>query len=181
MTTAPTAQEFLAMQSTEDDVELEHVSPLESIAESLRMIAVGMGGEVFSAELVQESPSDRLQEAFDDLEDKHRSLFDLLAEVERIVKPSTSKVSLDVKAAIDRWKSPEVPTTEQVEAETVPVENAAEMGLPQPDHDADAEVWRAYARQLGHGRTGPAFNELNQMNRSQIRTMLGIEQPSAGA
>lgn len=47
----------------------------------------------------------------------------------------------------------------------------------QPAHDAPVEEWRTYARHLGHGRTGPAFNELEAMNRSQIRSMLGILQP----
>lgn len=62
----------------------------------------------------------------------------------------------------------------------VPQASAGE-GLSQPATDADVSEWRTYARYLGHGRTGPAFNELEAMNRSQIRTLLGIEQPVASA
>jgi hypothetical protein len=56
-------------------------------------------------------------------------------------------------------------------------ENSGAGVLTQPAQDAPVEAWRTYARFLGHGRTGPAFNELEAMNRSQIRTLLGVEQP----
>ncbi len=141
-----------------------------------------MGGEPFTAELVQETPDDRLREAFDDLEEKHRSLFELLAAVEKIVKPSTSKVSNEVKAAIDAWKNPVVPqalTADEVTAKTMEGELndwAKQTGLGQhPTHDADVEEWRAYARSLA---AVPEGTVLDQMNRSQIRTLLGIEQPA---
>lgn len=209
MTTAPTAEQFLAMQDTEDDEFTAEIhdtgDPLESIADSLRTLV-----QVIEAPQREEQASARLQEAFDDLEEKHQSLFGLLAEVEKIVKPSTSKVSLEVKAAIDAWKSPEVPqalTADEVAVhglptggkspcgvhymadasfstdptcpecvaaeEPVPASNAAEMGHPQPDHDAAVEQWREFARGLGY--QGP---DIDKANRSQIRTMLGIEQPS---
>lgn len=48
----------------------------------------------------------------------------------------------------------------------------APVGEHPPARDADVEEWRAYARQRGVYVTG-----LDTMNRSQIRTMLGIEQP----
>ena len=168
MNQTPTVEQFLAEQSTEDDDFLEEAlsDPLASIADSLRQlteIVVRRDG-VDAAEEAQDQEAEQLRQGLADLEDKHRSLFELLAEVEKIVKPSTSKVSLEVKAAIEAWKNPAV-------------ENASESGLKQPAHDAPVEEWRTYARLLGHGRTGPAFNELEAMNRSQIRTMLDIEQP----
>lgn len=48
------------------------------------------------------------------------------------------------------------------------------MSRNAPAADADVSEWRTYARGLGY--TGP---DVDAMNRSQIRTMLGIEQPVA--
>lgn len=187
MTQTPTIEQFFAMQDGEEDVEVEATDPLTSIAESLRTIAAGMGGEAYTAEVVA-SPGDTrwselhqvAMEQLDDLEEKHRSLFDLLAEVEKIVKPSTSKVSLEVKAAIEAWKAPAVPETEEPPADLISkAEREQMMAAPvtaQPAHDADVEEWRAYAM----ATAGEQFElvGLDQMNRSQIRTMLGIEQPT---
>jgi hypothetical protein len=126
----------------------------------------------------------------------------LVEQIEGIVKKSTSQVSLAVKAAIEAWRTPatDVDTAEtpspapgapavdeaaagplvQAPEQDVPQASAGE-GLQQPAHDAPVEEWRTYARFLGQGRTGPAFNELEAMNRSQIRTMLGVEQPVTAA
>lgn len=46
--------------------------------------------------------------------------------------------------------------------------DAVEMGLEQPAADAPVEAWREYARQVAPGAT-----DVDQMNRSQIRTLLG--------
>lgn len=67
MTQTPTIEQFFAMQDGEEDVETP--DPLASIAESLRTIAAGMGGEPFTAELVVDDDAEqRMREAFDDLE-----------------------------------------------------------------------------------------------------------------
>lgn len=230
MTQAPTIEQFLAMRDNEDDVELEygHADPLTSIAESLRTIAAGMSGEALpAAQVDSESESETvrsLSEELDDLKAKHRALFGLLADVEKLIKPSTSKLALGIGAAIDAWKNPEIP--DQVEetpaAETavdwnllcrncasgddvaVPevhtsgrkwlcvacgADGRATEGLPyrraaaqeaqpaqtvggfvgRPTRDADVEQWRSYARSAGY--TG----DVDSMNRSQIRTVLGID------
>lgn len=191
-------------------------SPLDSIAHSLRTIAASMGGESLTAELVTGADEEAAWRAeYDDLYEKYNALFGLLADIEKIVKPSTSKVSLEVKAAIDAWKNPEVPQAltadevasrchtqvptgptspdickecsaniqDYVEWPCPPVQAAQKPvlndlrpeGSAQPAHDAGVEEWRAYARNLG---AVPEGTVLDQMNRSQIRTMLGIEQPA---
>jgi hypothetical protein len=169
MTHIPTVEQFLADQSNVDETEFEHADPLQSIADSLRQLV----GSVVEHD-TEESPDQRLKQAFDDLEAKHQTLWLLLAEVEKIVKPSTSKVSLEVKAAIEAWKSPEISEQAEPVAEPVPASNATEMGYSHPAHDADVEEWRTYARVLGY-----QGKDVDQANRSQIRTMLGIEQPAS--
>lgn len=178
--TAPTPEAFLAQPPDPDedlDVDIDididididvtpgaHplLRPLQDIAEQLEWIARG------PAEA--EKASDRLNEAYADLEASHAQLFGLVADIEKIVKKSTSKLADQVRAAIDGWKAPAV-------EETVPASNAAEMGHHPPAHDADVEEWRGYARSLGY--TGA---DIDTANRSQIRTMLGIGQTqTAGA
>lgn len=173
-----------------------------------------------------------VSEQYADLEAKHGTVLALIEEIRGIVKPSTSKVSLAVKAAIDAWADPQVPAGEPDEPE-VPGEPenpsteesngspydacsisqtaergawicsrgrghdgphrafrdselmaewdrlssgpSAEGGSPAgaPAADASVEEWRAYARILGYQLRA----DVDTMNRSQIRTMLGIEQP----
>lgn len=186
MNQTPTVEQFLAMQTSEDDhAEPEilsfSVDPLESIAESLSRIAASMGGETFTAELVQQEGcehADDLAQAMRDLQDrddweaKHQELFLVVAGIEKIVSKSTSKVSLEVKAAIDAWRKPVVRqalTADEVAALDVVIHPE------QPAHDADVEQWREYARGLGALPAEP--DAIDSMNRSQIRTLLGIEQP----
>lgn len=158
-----------------------------------------------------------------DLEDKHLTLLAVVDEIGRIVKKSTSKVSLEVKAAIDEWANPvasqgahtrtsteagpdfckecsdkagdwvpwpcsETPSPapdaspSEPQPEPIPAtstEARAGEGSPWrvngvPTHDAPVEEWRTYARAV---HAVPEGTVLDQMNRSQIRTMLGIEQP----
>ena len=160
-----------------------------------------------------------------DLEAKHGVVLELVEEIHAIVKPSTSKVSLQVKAAIERWADPLGTQTPSPAPDATPgasepaVDDAAAEGptdvqqragegsaivppaVPcsrclryfadlalleqhecavaqiRPEHDASLEEWRSYARtQQGV----PEGTVIDTMNRSQIRTMLGIEQP-AGA
>lgn len=166
----PTPEEFLTTYDQPDEPEEIELEPLESIAQSLRcLVAVAAekpGDVVLVPPPEQEAEEDgkvpgaqydELLRDFDDLEDKHRVLFELVEEIAAIVKPSTSKVSLEVKAAIERWKAPEVPP------ESGPVDE-------RPAHDAVWEEWARYAEDLG-------YTVDSSMNRSQIRTLLGIEQP----
>jgi hypothetical protein len=114
-----------------------------------------------------------------DLEAKHAELYALLEEIEAIIKPSTSKLANSVRDAIKAWRDPEVPT--------VTVSGTLLSGSPivvgdfsswnpgsHPAHDAPVEAWREYASTVN------ASLDFSTMNRSQIRTALGIEQP-AGA
>lgn len=122
----------------------------------------------------------------------------LVNQIGAIVKKSTSKVSLDVKAAIEAWRfgtaetpSPGESVTESRESSVAEGSHTRTQTDSGPDfcrecseaiHDwvewpcpeQPVEEWRAYARSLG--RVEP---EIDTMNRSQIRTMLGIEQPVA--
>ena len=171
MTTTPTVEEFLAQQDPEEDQtdEQRPADPLESIAQSLGVIADAMTNRDTTAGAEQEALLEETREERDDWEDKHRAALDLIHEIGTIVKPSTSKVSLEVKAAIERWANPVV----EPEPITVPdgppdgPHTAAEGAYPA--QSADVEEWRAYARSYGY--TGP---DVDSMNRSQIRTMLGI-------
>jgi hypothetical protein len=101
------------------------------------------------------------REAWSDLEDKYAALYALLEEIEGLIKPSTSKLANTVRDAIERWRKPEVPV---------------EPTTPEPDHpshDAPVEEWREYASTVN------SSIDFSTMNRSQIRTELGIDQPGA--
>lgn len=186
MTVTPTPEQFLA-QSDPDEEELDPPAfdeqflaqlvgspfdwpngPLESIAASLRTIAGSVDGQ-------HEAVLEETREERDDWEAKHHVLFQLVEELESIIKPSTSKLANTVREAIGRWRG--IPAADPEDAGsapaapelvTVPVSSAVEMGHEPPSNDAPIEQWVAYAQSLGHdidpGRT----------NRSQIRTLLGL-------
>jgi uncharacterized protein YoxC len=187
MPQTPTVEQFLAEQSSElDDVEadlgpvetvLRNGDPLASIAESLQTL-VGM----VTAHTEDEQLAERRLELLDDLEAKYDELHSVLATIEKIVAKSTSKVSLDVKAAINAWRNPEVTATEPMDEpgpEVVESEASVEADArpDQPAHDAAVDEWRAYCRALRPAEFLPTT--LDTMNRSQIRTFLGIEQVEA--
>lgn len=141
--TALTPEQFLAQPSTDpedyDDYELQPCdvvidthgqfardagNPLESIADSMRTIAATMGQPVTDA-LAAEAHAEELRElgqAYDDLEAKHQSLYDLLADVEKIVAKSKSQVSLEVKAAITEWRNPTAEQVVEAPPQTSPTE-----------------------------------------------------------
>lgn len=190
MTTTPTPEEFLALTDPEDDTDevtptgvrswpppgfdrafVLPPDPLQSIAESLRILAAAVEKHDAdeAADDAQRERYDRLDQEYADLEDKHRSLYELLADVEKIVKPSTSKLANSVREAINRWRNPEVPVV--VDEAVEPPAAVPEKIWETPAHDADVEEWRAYARSCGYV---DEVTDLNQMNRSQIRTLLGI-------
>lgn len=229
MTTIPSPAEFLTAAYPDD----EHDEPLtldELVADLERRVSAleGDGLQVHPAEAEPVDHTERmLRESsesvhtlaadLDDLAAKHGVVLELVEEIRAIVKPSTSKVSLQVKAAIERWANPlgtETPSPAPDPSRSEPAVDEAAAGNPQdvqqragegsavvppavqcvmcarffadqglldqhdcvpatqPAHDAPVEEWRAYARSLGR--------DLDTMNRSQIRTQLGIEQP-AGA
>lgn len=147
-------------------------------------------------------------EVYADLEAQLQTLTELIDEIKGIVKPSKSQVSLEVKAAIKRWANPVVeqePTpheeavssvlpTAQAEAPLAPVVANTTPEVPyapvvvgfdgsrsdetlvvtpvQPAPTYHVEAWRAYAREVAPEK------KWEGMNRSQIRTALGLSHPS---
>ncbi len=186
-TTSPSIDAFLTQPADDGSdfgpveallSERDDTDPLTSIAGSLQAIADAVRAGLESTPgAAGDTEADRLREAYDDLEAKHAALYDLLADVEKIVAKSTSKVSLEVKAAINAWKAPVVPAQDEPDAVTDPGEGQglAAVRPEQPAHDAPVEAWRAYCRELRPAEFLPT--ELDNMNRSQIRTFLGLEQP----
>ena len=155
--TLPTPTEFLAMPSDPDE-DGPDLDPLHSIAESLRQIAAARAGTALPA------PSDEWRaherELGELLQDAERKL----DEIRALVKPSTSKLANGIRDVLDPPADDESEETGDDEPETT---------VPPPAHDATVGEWRDYARGLQD--PGADTYDLEQMNRSQIRTMLGIE------
>jgi hypothetical protein len=225
MTATPTADEFMTHIDVEDD-DLEPtpavvppaappapVTPgaldpglaLASVVSSLEVIAQAFTAAAGFAEERTELGAERdgLREQLADLEAKHGVLLGALADVQKAVRPSTSKLAHAVRDALKRWTDPE-PAAElddprrsgavQCEAcarlfadqelldnhqqafpdsscaEVLPTAEARPDPFPQPATDAEVDEWRAFACQL---RPGDAAT-FASMNRSQIRTALGI-------
>lgn len=205
MTAIPSPAEFLTAAYPDD----EHEEPLtlDELVHDLerRVTALESGVAPGTVELVAAvaEPVDEaadyaftLREQIADIEAKHDVVLQLVDEIRGIVKKSTSKVSLEVKAAIDAWANPQTPSpAPDASPSESAVDDAAAAGLSaqdvqqragegsqtmggfvgQPVHGADVEEWRAYARARGYQGV-----DVDTMNRSQIRTMLGIDHP-AGA
>lgn len=140
---------FAALAGAQSDSPSADTYPLAPAAEDMQFASL-------DAEIGE------LQQEHTDLEAKHDVVLQLVEQIRGIVKKSTSKVSLDVKAAIDAWANPLGTLTPSPWA--------------QPAHDAPVEEWRGFA----DGRLKGLGYDLEQMNRSQIRTLLGIEH-AAGA
>lgn len=157
MTLSPA--EFLALPSDPDEetyvaepFEPGAANPLESIAVSLQAIAASYGGQSTGATLAPSAPIegivtqeefDELARAYDDRDAQYADVRQLVEDIYAIVKPSTSKVSLAVKAAIDAWMSP---TVAEDQPEEVTVEDVARA------YDVPAEL----VAEQGTGRTDPA-------------------------
>lgn len=162
----------------------EQTGPLYSIAASLSTIAESFGA---FAGLIEERDELRakwlraetlLSEAEKDLaEEKAKS-----EAVLEIVKPSTSKLANAVREALEPQAvtesvnaTPIVTLTDSVTAvdglHTVSPETHPAVVVPA--HDADVEEWRAYAVPFLAG------HDVGTLNKSQIRTLLGIPHPSA--
>ena len=193
MTTMPTAEQFLAQPSTdEDEPDTDAVpevapasDPLSAIAESLRTVVdifVRRDAEdVADTELEQRYET--LDRAYALLEDHDRSLFELLAEIEKIAKPSTSKLANNIRDAIEAWRSapadavavepedpaqPEKPVDIDVEAVAAAADKLITFHqAQQPPADASLEKWREYAAARG-------VADAETLNRSQIRSALGL-------
>lgn len=181
--TTPTPEQFLAAPSdAEEDgpqVPDPWSNPVESIAWSLRELVGGAPAAPVEG-IVTREEYDELAQVFDDLEDKHRVLFELVEEVESIIKPSTSKLANTVRDAIGRWKNPAVPA-EETAPEPEGAALSSTFGYLRPEHDATVEEWRDFARKaLPNVSLTGDLPDVDSMNRSQIRTMLGIEQPVGG-
>lgn len=213
--TAPTPAEFLASTEPDEDETVPHPidHPLYLIAQSLQRMADAAAGQPVTAVLdsapcvdcaEHQNAADSYREQLVEMGNSYAVAVELVEQIEGIVKKSTSKVSLEVKAAIESWRSPELPE----EPATRPCCPSAEGGphhddcpagsgdpapeghigkaereqmlagesvpAAQPEPDADVWQWRTYAKAL-RGATGES--SIDTMNRSQIRTMLGVEQP----
>lgn len=179
----PTPQEFLERPEPADDGDL--IDPLVSIAASLAQLIDAMLYPLPGDAAAEEELAQNLRETAADLEDKLQAAVATLAQIEAVVKPSTSKLANAVRAELARWRGeapsefydrleaaaaepePEEPVEDQV-GYVGPVASVPE----QPAPDAPVEEWRAYVRARGY--TSP---HIDLLNRSQIRSMLGIPQP----
>ena len=190
--TYPTPAEFLALTEPDEPDEAEtYVSdtsdPLTSIAASLGMIAAAVHrhGAAEQADTENRELYIALDQAHADLEAKYEDLCFLVEDVLAVCKPSVSKLAIQVRETVARWRAPQTSGAEPVvgaAAESVErVDGVApdESSAPEPvasrfppAHDAPVEEWREFARSRGYA--GP---DVDKANRSQIRTMLGIEQP----
>ena len=206
MSTMPSPEAFLAQPSTEEDEDDQDFpvdqqaldvrellppgsfepspfdwpnGPLESIAASLRQIVARQPAPTVCTrcvELTDEVQSYR--EAADDLAYKHQTVVELVEEIEATIKKSTSKLANDVRAAIGRWREPVLPEPADHDQVLTVQPDVPPYLRDMPADDADVETWRAYAR---HAVGAGEGSDIDSMNRSQIRSMLGIPHPGAPA
>lgn len=184
MHTTPDPAAFLTAAAYDDEPDIfeeieRRLSELESRI-TPRDLVVGGVDMVDTAAAVEdptagpEDGADWLSEQLADEKAQHGAVLELVDEIRRIVAPSTSKVSLAVKAAIEAWANPQVEAP-LVEAQEEVAAGARPPGaLPQPAHDAHVGAWGDYAESLGY-----STEEIAPLNKSQIRTLLGVEQPVA--
>lgn len=177
---------------------------LESIAESLRqLVAIRSGpANIPAAEHLEVAEErDLLRERCADVDSRYKAAVAVIDQISALVKPSTSKLANSVREVIAGRAAPQVPEPEPEVVHAAPTGGkspcgvhymegtfgadptcpeclAAEQAPQQPKPDAPVEEWRAYARSVRNMRGGES--SIDTMNRSQIRTMLGIEQPVSG-
>lgn len=186
MSITPTPEAFLALPSDPEDDDTEHTElvaesipqdPLESIASSLGLIAAKFGHTAAQDGMAEEPCAahasalheaqdliDELRRANADRAAKHQAVEELIDQVLEVVKPSVSKLANEVRATIEGYRNPPAQP-----------EDDNEPGAVQPADDADVEAWREFARTLGVVPDEP--NVIDSMNRSQIRSMLGLAHP----
>jgi hypothetical protein len=133
--------------------------PLVSIAESLRTIA----GRV-DEHAEEESQADRFEQEIADLEASYCLVNEQLEQIAAIIKPSQSKLAKQIREVLE-------PST--VPADTPAEEPDVEPIRYRPEDDEPVEVWRDFAQIMA----GDA-HDWSELNRSQIRTALGIAQPT---
>ena len=181
-----TIEQFMSEPSAPDEEDLEPeapVDPLTSIAHSLKQLVVVLAQGVPSAAAAEDEPLTASQEEkyiarARELEAKQALIEQVLA----VVKPSVSKLADQVRevlgAGVVVVVEEPAPSELQVAPELGVVPDTHEIGatVGVPTDDATVEEWRAFARTM----TGaPEGTVVDQMNRSQIRTMLGIAHPAA--
>jgi hypothetical protein len=186
MTSTPSPQEFLAQpydpdEDTEPDesqavpdlqfppasypLDIQWATngdfdPLADIAASLRTIA---GLSV--AHVEEETQAVRLEQELAGLEVYASTMQEQLEHIAAIIKPSTSKLAKQIRAVLE----PPAP----IEPKGDPEPDAHAGGTGQPADDASVEDWRQFAQTMA----GDA-HDWSELNRSQIRTALGIAQPT---
>lgn len=185
MTTTPTPEEFLAQPSEPDEDpyeapaydlgQPEHAvgpaDPLESIAASLGLIASLAQRRVTADVAPHLEAYANLEQRHADLEAEYDAQTALIAEILAVCKPSVSKLANQVRDTVAAWREG---TAADPAQETVEPEPGSD--LVQPADDADVVEWREYAVACG---SDPL--EVVELNRSQIRTLLGLPQPVGGA
>jgi hypothetical protein len=157
-----------------------HHDPLQSIAESLRTIAASYADVSFEADHTE---ADRYEQQIADLEVEYRHMATQIEQVLALCKPSTSKLANNIRKVLNP-PAPE-PKAESVaeekdrllreaasESPDLP-ETEPDSETPQPADDATVEEWRQFAQDMA----GDA-HDWDKFNRSQIRTALGIAQPT---
>lgn len=143
-----------------------------------------------------------LHEIVADLEDNAVAMLRVIEGVEKALGKSTARPAVAARAVIDQWRNPATeeeeaaeelapdvepapdgggypidPPAEVVEESTEPLQSVPTWEGVRPElpaHDAPVEAWRSYAKAVG--AAGP---DIDSMNRSQIRTALGVAQPVA--
>lgn len=172
-TTAPTAEAFLAQPADPEDEEalpeewgpgLDLTGtitedPLESIAASLRQLVVLSGGGEAVEHCEHADDLAALLRDHAELQREYDVKQQLIEDTLKTVSKSTSKLADSIRALLE-----------------APVTVASPESIPLPAHDASVEEWRAYAAQ----DPLPPGTDLEQMNRSQIRSLLGVDQPVEG-
>jgi len=168
----PTPEEFMAQRDTEelgeDQEGVAELDPLTSIAKSLQQLvaatAQSTGGCTDCERLRAESIE--MEEAWERATERAVLAESRLDRIAGVVKPSVSKLANQVREVLDPPGA--------VEAAEPDGEPPVEAKLDaQPADDAEVEEWRAYARSRGYA--GP---DVDKANRSQIRSMLGIQHPA---
>lgn len=192
MTAVPTPEEFLHLDQPEDDSEDYTPAPgvgsdpLASIATSLEALT-GLVSRLDREAAETDQLRAELTEArlhAEEFEAHLAAAQEQLDQVLEICGKSTSKLANSIRAVLtpDPSPAPDGQASEAVDdAAPEPGSSAQDVRpsagevsdpvvLVQPAHDAGVEEWREYARGLG-------YTDVDNANRSQIRTLLGIPQP----
>jgi hypothetical protein len=181
----PTPEDFMAhpYEPEEDDyagADAEDAKPIERVMavtwqlpapDHLESIALSLGQlnatvEQFAAAYTPpQDPTEPLQAEIEGLNAELAQANRKIEEVLHLCKPSSSKLANAIRVVLDEDHDKPAPEGE----------GPREIAPTEPGHpasDAPVEEWRAYARAVA-----VVDQDWSQMNRPQIRTALGIEQP----